>query len=376
MMSRMRPVTDKKLLLGCYEAPGFGGASTSAYELFRAMRADGIDLHFVNLIDERDRVFFEYTFGCRLGNPDGLPAVSNAFINESFFAPQPQLAQMIDRRAPDVMIGVGYVAAAVLKATAPECRLVYLTTGCRLAEEIVRGGDANAFRLLTGGPTPSRRLTYVDDQRRALSDADLVITHSGQTRDFLLRFYPEQSGKIYPRVIWFAEWIHAAARRDLPAPPRFAEREIDVLFIASSWDRRVKNYGLVRRVAEQLKSHSVHVVGDVEKPIVNVTHHGFLARRESVLALMGNTRVVASPSLVDSAPGVLFEASALGCNVVASKNVGNYRLCHPDLLVDPFTPEGFVERIALAAERPFADNIDEFVLSGSYADLIETLAVL
>ena len=203
-MSGMPSVTSRKLLLGCYEVPGFGGASTAAYELFRTMRAGGLDAHLVNLIDQRDRVFFEYTFGRSLGNPDGLEAVENAYVAESFSTPQPELARVIDRQAPDVMIGVGHIAAVALKATTPHRRLVYLTTGCRLAENMVTSGDVDDFRHLDGKERRVRRRRWADDEERAMSEADLVVTHSEQTRDLLLRFYPERSGKIYPRVIWFA----------------------------------------------------------------------------------------------------------------------------------------------------------------------------
>jgi hypothetical protein len=47
----------KRLMLCCYEVPGYGGASTAGYDLFQRMLSDGIDAQFVNLIDPRDRDF-------------------------------------------------------------------------------------------------------------------------------------------------------------------------------------------------------------------------------------------------------------------------------------------------------------------------------
>ena len=46
----------ERVLIGCFEVPGWGGASTSAYQLFRRMREDGGDLEveFVNIIAEDD----------------------------------------------------------------------------------------------------------------------------------------------------------------------------------------------------------------------------------------------------------------------------------------------------------------------------------
>ena len=33
---------------------------------------------------------------------------------------------------------------------------------------------------------------------------------------------------------------------------------------------------------------------------------------------------------IDAAPGILFEGAVMGCNLVASKNCGNWEVCHPD----------------------------------------------
>ena len=366
-------------MIACYEVPGFGGASTSAYELFRTMQSDGVDVSFVNLIDERDRVFFQYTFGDRLGNPDGLAGVENVFVAPPFSASQPGLTalrRIIDRQAPDVAAGVGHVATSALRAAAPQGRLVYMTTGCKEAERLILEGRYTDYVSLARGLPNDPRMYFNESEWRAISNGDLVITHSDQVRDLLLHFYPEWKGKIYPCVIWYAEWIHSAALRHAHRARPFHEREIDALFIASSWDRKVKNYALVRRIVSRLPGRRIHVVGDVDESLAGVVHHGFVPERERVLDLLGNARAVVCPSLVDAAPGILFEASALGCNVVASKNCGSYRLCHPALLVDPPTLEGFVSRITLAQERRLDDRMADFLGSGSYSDLVDTLMAL
>lgn len=91
---------------------------------------------------------------------------------------------------------------------------------------------------------------------------------------------------------------------------------------------------------------------------------------------MGDARTLVCPSTLDSAPGILYEAAAMGCNVVASRNCGNWRLCHSELLVDPFGIGTFVECIARSLTREFESNIDEFLQSNSYVDLLETLMVM
>ena len=63
----------------------------------------------------------------------------------------------------------------------------------------------------------------------------------------------------------------------------------------------------------------------------------------------------------------------LGCNLVASKNCGNWSLCHPSLVADPFSRQVFLDKIRLSLTGRYQDNIDDFLQSGSYADLLETI---
>jgi glycosyltransferase involved in cell wall biosynthesis len=118
------------------------------------------------------------------------------------------------------------------------------------------------------------------------------------------------------------------------------------------------------------------VVGEVDAPCPGATHHGFVADRTTLFALMGRARVVACPSLFDAAPGILFEASALGCNVVASRNCGNWQLCHPDLLAQRMDVGSFAGAITLALSRKYEDHARRYLDSRSIERLVEVLDVL
>ena len=62
-------------------------------------------------------------------------------------------------------------------------------------------------------------------------------------------FFPSFEGKIYPRVVWFAEWIYRNASEYSYLASPFHQRDIDILFIASNWRRPEKNYPWVKTVA-------------------------------------------------------------------------------------------------------------------------------
>jgi hypothetical protein len=49
----------------------------------------------------------------------------------------------------------------------------------------------------------------------------------------------------------------------------------------------------------------------------------------------------------------------MGSNVVASRNCGNWTLCHPALLVQPFSIDAYLERIRRAIDRDYSAQLEE-----------------
>lgn len=367
-----------RILFGGTEVPSLGGTSTAVYDLFERMLREGRDVHLVNLLEDQDAAWYRHTFPEGMGNPRGLANVANYWLENDPIDPQPVLQERIESIAPDVMCGFGYYASMLLKAAAPTRPTVLVTGSCAQAAEYVTTGRARDAVSLAGRlaatPVPPRVIQH--GERTAVETCDLVVAHSRQTLDLMQWFFPASMGNIYPRVVSFVEWICDGARPWEHLARPFEDRDIGVLFIATDWDRRVKHYPMVRRLASELRDLPVHVVGDATRPAPGAVHHGFIESRQALFELLGRARCVACPSLIDAAPGVLFEASVMGCNVVASKNCGNWEMCHPDLLVDPYGARGFASCIRRAQERRFPDGIATLLAQGGYAELLAVLAAV
>ena len=367
-----------RLLLASTELPTVGGSSTASYALFRGMLADGHDAHYVNLIDQDDAAYYRFVFAEDLGNPERLPHVRPCWLRGSLTDPHPELNELVAAIDPDIAIGFGFLATLLLTSVVPARRTVFVTGTCRQAQDHVTSGRAeDAISLERALATSDATPRVVNDaERKAVERCDLVVTHSAMTLDMMERFFAPSIGKIYPTFISKAEWIcaDAAAWRHHARP--FDERDIDVLFIASEWERTEKNYSMVKAIAARLADASVHIVGEVPRIVPSATHHGFIASRERLFELMGRARSVACPSRIDAAPGVIFEASIMGCNVVASRNCGNWELCHPALLADPYGPDAFVACIGRARARKHADHLDRFLERPSYRELMAVLTAL
>src|SRR6476660_8720871 len=123
---------------------------------------------------------------------------------------------------------------------------------------------------------------------------------------------------------------------------------------------------------------AIHIVGEVpvrQKPPA-ARYHGLLTDRDALFQLRGRAKAVASPSVYDSAPGILFEAAAMGCNIVASKNCGNWMICHDELLVEPFDIKTFATAIRRSVTRKYEDQMQFFLDCQTYGKLTDILELI
>ena len=368
---------NKKILLGCYEVPGWGGASTGAYRLFRNMNEDGLDISYINIIDIEDVDFFRYVFGKQCGNPENLDCVYNCELEERLFAPHPGLENLIQEISPNLIAADGYIAALLMKRAAPEIPLIFLTAGInQIFQYLEVRRNRSPFTLdefmrqAKGGTR-----VFHHREKEAIEISDFIITHSELIRDLTLKLFPYQSGKVYSRAIWRAEFFVQDALDYAEYKKPFIQRDIDLLFVANSWLRPVKNYQLVKKIIARCKDLNIHIVGEFDRKYKGVKYHGFVNDRREMFSVLGNAKMVVNPSLFDTAPGVLFEASAMGCNLIASKNCGNWMICNANLLVDPFSLRGFQNKIYRSLDEKLEDNLDYFLQTQSYQDLIDTIMV-
>lgn len=373
-MLEEKKLQSKKILISSFEVPGWGGACTSAYELFAKMQNDGYDVSFINLISENDRVFFETLYNGSLGNPKQLKNVYSNYLSVPQYDYQKKLDELVQDISPDVILAVGWIAALVLKKTVTT-ELVYLTTGSDQVKSYIRYKRLKDYLYLEKYIRENKyKLKKISkEESRAVDASDLVITHSQMMQDVYRYFYNTLAGKIYSETIWFSEWIYKEANNYQHLSRNFSEREIDLIFIASDWKREEKNFKFVKKLVSSFKGLKINVVGIAAEYISGVDFSGIIVDREHLFGLLGNSKTIVCPSVFDAAPGILFEASALGCNIITSKNCGNWQICNEKLLVDPFTVSEFRNKIILSLEKKYPDNMDFFLNANSYRKLIEVV---
>ncbi len=364
----------KRILFGCDEVPECGRAATSHYQLFERMLRDGFDAAYVNLVPEADELFLRYQFGDHCGNPRALDNVYNCVLDE----PQRSLplARLIESLAPDLLLASGHIATLLLKRAAPQLPVVFIAAGSQRLQSLIETCAVRDFMGFERSVARGVVFSVPPDcpEQAAVAASELVVVSSAHVRFAFEHFFGPHFGKIYATTVSPADLTYAEAEqfKDLRRP--FLERDIDIIFAAGSWCRPEQSHRLARQIASRCHGLNIHVIGAVDRQRFPATHHGVMARCEKRYALFGRCKTVVCPSLADTVPCALFEASAMGCNVIASPNCDSALLCNEQLLVERSDCNAFIGTIRRALTEVHQDNRER--LFGGYGDLVDTLSAL
>ncbi|MFT7531752.1 MAG: glycosyltransferase involved in cell wall biosynthesis [Gammaproteobacteria bacterium] len=367
----MRP----RIAIACYEVCGYGGAATSVYSLFRKLQYDGFDIHLINIVSNSDMAIFSNHFGESIGNPDELPNVHLCTVDDQVWASHESLIHKINELMPDLMIGYGTISAYMLLKIDLRQPVIYCSVGFDQIDVYYDRGIVENLCDLSNYVVECKQAPNILHNQEAfvVERADLVIVHSDIVLELFTSFYSQFRSKLVQKPIWYFDWISQDASHYQELRKPFDQRKIDLLFIASNWERKEKNYELVKQICAASTDLEVHIVGHCLDYVDGVTHHHFISDRTFLFEILGQSRTLICPSLFDAAPGVIWEAIEMGCNVVTSKNCGNWMACHPSLLANTLAVSDFCKSTRNSLERPLPHNTRVFQNTRSYQRLSELL---
>ena len=188
----IRPTMSKRILLGCYEVPSWGGASTVLYLLFERMQREGMDVAYINLVNRRDEGFFRQVFGEKFSNPRSLDNVHTSILDEPLWQRHGALANLISDLRPDLLFGFGFIAARLLELAAPRLPVVFITSGSRQVKHLVETGAVRDFIGFKESVERGISFPIAADnfEREAVRACDLIIIHSPLVRFAFEHFFP------------------------------------------------------------------------------------------------------------------------------------------------------------------------------------------
>ena len=117
------------------------------------------------------------------------------------------------------------------------------------------------------------------------------------------------------------------------------KKEMDIIFIASSLERQIKNYELFEKIIGGLQNNKLKIciVGENKTKMIpqNVIYIGEVTQ-EQAIELISKSKMVINTSFFDSCPTTLFEAIVSGTKYICSKNVGGSELLPKEYIVDDY----------------------------------------
>lgn len=362
----------RNILIVSVGPPGWGGAATASYHLFRRMQGDGHNVHYMCLLDEIRIAEDQKIFGEKLGNPLGLEGVTICVLKRPLDGPHPEVRDSLIEIGANLVIAYSHSPTVFIKEATPEVPVIFYVSGSTAATALlISDPGLDAVKILERLDKGEQFQISNDREVKAVALADRIVANSELSHRLLRGFHPGCTDKLDPVPTWEAEWVHGHALEFKHLALPFDERDIDVLFVASNWDREVKNCPMVRQIVASMPDKVIHVLGLAGETVEGAISHGLVPEIEEVFRLFGRARVLVCPSRLDAAPGVLYEGAALGCNLVASRNCGNSRIVNQKLLVDSFTTENFVEVIERALVRPSKNDVKYLVDRRGYRNLID-----
>jgi hypothetical protein len=347
------------------------------------MQADGVEVRYLTVIEERDEAYHRFVCGGDYGNPDGLDGASRCVLREPFEAPHPGLAAAIAEQSPSVVLAVGDLAAILATGSAGGVPVVLLLTGADDLPERRTPLEARPpfSRALhdaladKGSRTPWSTAPHPCFAPVAARTSYLIVAPSEPARQIFLASYPSFSGKTHPRPVAPVAWLERDLARFEELRRPWQERDIGAVFVANRWRRSVKGLALVEAIAGTLERPIV-VVGEGARELRGVEKAGLETDRREYLSLLGRARAVVCPSNFELSSTPLYEGVAMGCNAIASTDCGNVEVCDPGLVATPGDAASFAEKIERAWESPGAEAASSPSGDEAYRDLIETLEVV
>ena len=351
----------KRILFACNQVPYYGGANTTFYLLFKALQSRDWDVHYLNLIDFQRMGFYKDVFNSDFGNPSNLLNVHNVLIKDDKVSNE--LKKILDDINPDLILAKNFTAPNLLKNVNRDVNMWFFPSQSdQIRNSIynrILSSEEEALHIINEGKHDIP-ITWIPEQE-VVKHSDYILCNSKSTQSWFRYFYPEMKYKISEEILWTANLIYRELVDHFSHAQRFEDRSIDVLFIANRWDRMEKNFNMASDIMNRLNyKTNIHIVGQCDINSNGIYVHQFLHYKK-VLELMKNTKTVVSTSIYDPAPNVLYEASVLGCNVVASKNCGNWELCNQTLLVEDYNIESYIDKIKISLEKRYDNNINLFL---------------
>ena len=346
-----------KILLTSTQSPGNGGAATNLYKLNKYFLEQNINVYCLFFLCNKEDTDIINIDPDNLGNVSFIRCFwkdgrlldydknTNQYIEYSNDYKNNFKEKIITYLGgePDIVWAKNYMSPITSKILFPDSKIYYLVSGVYFMSLLNNFSDENisAQKVLQNWDSYEKKInsykdtvdyTNIKQELKTIKMVDGIIFNSTLTKQLLKLFYKDNI-KNY-------EIKNTSLMKDLNNDScDFTQREYDIIFVCSQLWRKIKNPNFAKELFldKRLENYNKIVIGDGDLfdglSIKNLT---IMKQQPNyvVLDYMKKSKLLLLPSLFDSSPNTLYEAIECGCNILTSKNIGNWELFNQESICD------------------------------------------
>lgn len=360
-----------RLLLTSTQHPGNGGAATNLYKLNKYFLERNIQVYCLFLLCNKEDTEIIDVDPERVGNVSSIRCFwkdgrlldydksTGNYLEYTAAHIDGLKHKIVDHLGgePDTVWAKNYLAPITSKLLFPTAKIHYLVSGVYFMSLLNNFSDKpiSAQKVLDSWDTyrdyiHSHRdkvdYTNITQELKTISSVDGVIFNSRLTERLMRSFYGD--------AITRSEMRNTSLLNNyMVTGSNISDRKYDVIFVCSQLWRKIKNASFVKKLFldKRLDPYNKLVIGDgdifdsLEIPNLTVIQQ---QPNSVVLDRMRESKLLVLPSLFDSSPNTLYEAVECGCNILTSKNIGNWHLLNPKSVCDDvYDKEEWLSKIEL-----------------------------
>lgn len=379
----------KKILLSSIDAPFIGGAGTNSYNLIKLMRSS-LKLDVVGL--------FIYANSSYNNDPHNIGKIlKHDPYNDTIEQTRMKIKEVMGGE-PDVIVAKNYIAVLICYKIFPNIKIVFLPSGSSFyghynsknknkivpMSDLITKLEKNQVKMVDvitekgNYPCfPKGCQSGCDCEIRAIILSHRIVPNSEITerlfKELIKNMRTGSGSTIIQKIVPYVEisTLYDTIHLNKTTPYiDFKNRKYDVMFACYSWNRKLKNIDLVKKIVRhpQMNGYRILVVGNYSnlvsaENLTNVITKG-CQDNDNIMQLYMSSKCFVCPSFYDSFPNVITEANLCNCSTVTSKNVGQWKLLSSELIVLNFNSvDEWVEKIIKGVQTQYPSyKLDQYTV--------------
>lgn len=339
---------NKNLVIISSQIPNFGGAGTNALTLKNYFKS-----HFINtfllIVDEDEMYPIENDYS--IYSQDIIICTKHFFkkINEDKLKELFNISQvnLIINRNPQSK----FICRNNFKKKFPNIKILnFVGGGVRIYQDKIIQPFYSHYQNIISQKNIEKTIDVLQPSLlKSCINCDYIITNSLELENLIKILYPKKTLGTY-----YSSFINKNTSEILFNYKDFKEtswenRKYDILFVCSNFKREIKNVDLFIKLTLYLNKKILIIGKNVPYLGENIESLDFT---DNLKPYYLNSKLVINTSFYDSSPSVIMEGLFYGCNILITKNVGNFELYHPDNVIQNYTDEReWVEKIEKLTDK-------------------------